>query len=86
MDRVKKELYKCLTEMGITSSQITDSAHYMKDLGFDSLDISDLILRVEDRFKIQIPDSDWQILDTVGNTEVYLSKNIHYQNQNNEVN
>lgn len=82
MDIVKQELYKCLSEMGITPTQISDSAHYMKDLGFDSLDISDLILRVEDKFKIQIPDSDWQVLNTVGNTEAYLSKMIFLSESN----
>jgi NADH dehydrogenase (ubiquinone) 1 alpha/beta subcomplex 1 len=37
---------------------VTIDAHFIKDLGLDSLDHVELVMAVEDEFGFEIPDSD----------------------------
>jgi acyl carrier protein len=45
-----------VTELRVDPEQLTPSTHLMKDLGADSLDALNIALRLEDAFKIKIPD------------------------------
>ncbi len=40
----------------IDVSQVTPEAEFVKDLGVDSLDIVELIMALEEKFGIEIPD------------------------------
>ncbi|WP_370864358.1 acyl carrier protein [Helicobacter pylori] len=42
--------------MEIDVSQVTPEAKFVKDLGVDSLDVVELIMALEERFGIEIPD------------------------------
>ena len=57
---------------GLPYHSITNDAHLSKDLGFDSLDIVDLVLQMEDMFCISIPDEEYQVLQTVGQFGDYI--------------
>lgn len=57
---------------GLPGSSITDEASLTHDLGLDSLDTVDLVLQMEDRFKVSIPDEDYPKLQTVGAIYDYL--------------
>jgi acyl carrier protein len=45
-----------VTELRVDSDQLAPNTHLMKDLGADSLDALNIALRLEDAFKIKIPD------------------------------
>ena len=49
----------------------TDSA-IEKELGADSFDIVEIIMQIEDRFKIEIPDEEIEKWITVGDIENYI--------------
>ena len=57
---------------GLPNSSITDDASLTRDLGLDSLDTVDLILQMEDQFKVSIPDEDYPKLQSVGQINDYL--------------
>jgi acyl carrier protein len=57
---------------GLPGSSITDDASLTHDLGLDSLDTVDLVLQMEDHFKVNIPDEDYPKLKTVGAIYEYL--------------
>ena len=57
---------------GLPNSSITDEASLTRDLGLDSLDTVDLILQMEDQFKVSIPDEDYPKLQSVGQINDYL--------------
>ena len=57
---------------GLPNSSITDDASLTRDLGIDSLDTVDLILQMEDQFKVSIPDEDYPKLQSVGQINDYL--------------
>jgi acyl carrier protein len=50
-------------------------AHFIDDLEFDSLDIFDLVAKLEDEFEISIPDEDAESIATVGNAVSYIQDN-----------
>ena len=52
--------------------KITLESSFTKDLGADSLDLVELILALEERYKIEIPDEDADNLITVQDAVDYL--------------
>lgn len=75
METITKKLYECFNNMGVPTSALSENANLIKDLGLDSLDITDLILRLETVFEINIPDSDWSNLQTIKDIKQYLMQN-----------
>ncbi|GLU55445.1 acyl carrier protein [Dyadobacter frigoris] len=59
---------------GLPFTSIKDDSNLSKDLGLDSLDTVDLVLQMEDMFKIAIPDEEYQDLQTVKQFSDYLLK------------
>jgi acyl carrier protein len=45
-----------VAELRVDPNQLAPNTHLMKDLGADSLDALNIALRLEDAFKIKIPD------------------------------
>jgi acyl carrier protein len=52
--------------LDIATAKVTDDARLMQDLKADSLDFVELIMAVEEEFKISIPDDEAMQLVTVG--------------------
>jgi acyl carrier protein len=61
---------------GLPHSAITDDAVLTRDLGLDSLDTVDLVLQMEDKFQVAIPDEDYSKLQTVRQITDYLTQKI----------
>jgi len=72
-DQVKKLIVE---QLGVDESQITPDAHFIDDLGADSLDTVELILSLEETFNISIPDEDAEKLETVGKAMEYIAGHI----------
>ena len=53
-------------------ASITMESKIKKDLGADSLDILQLLMRIEDDYGITIPDESLAAFDTVGDVVNYL--------------
>jgi acyl carrier protein len=47
-------------------TSVTPATHYVNDLSYDSLDVVDLSMKVEDELHVTIPDEAMQELKTVG--------------------
>jgi len=76
--QIDNQLRTILTNTGISTTALTDQAHFSRDLGFDSLDITDLLLQVESGFSIRIPDEDWWQLQTLGQLKEYLRNQLTF--------
>ncbi|MBM3321992.1 acyl carrier protein [candidate division WOR-3 bacterium] len=63
-------------QLHVTPEKVTDSAHFVDDLGADSLDIVELVMAFEEKFGIEIPDEDSQQLTTVGKAVEYLQRRM----------
>ena len=62
-------------EMSIDPSLITPEAELMNDLGFNSLELADLVVLCEERFGIVFDDASLPGLLTVGDVAAYIEEN-----------
>ncbi len=68
-NRVKEII---IEKLGVTSEQVGNDAHFVDDLGADSLDQVELVMAFEEEFGIEIPDSDAESIATVGAAINYI--------------
>ncbi len=61
-------------EMKIDTSKITMESIFVDDLNCDSLDLVELIMKIEDEFDIEIPEEEARGLKTVSDVVSYLKK------------
>jgi acyl carrier protein len=62
------------SELGVEKSKVTEDAHFVDDLGADSLDTVELVMAFEEEFGIEIPDEDAEQMQTVGDAIGYLEE------------
>jgi acyl carrier protein len=65
-----------IEERGIETGEITYDSHLAKDLGLDSLDVTELTLGLEERFGIEIPDEELEDIGTVGDAVTLIEKKL----------
>tara|TARA_Y100000817_G_scaffold48217_2_gene34155 strand:- start:7820 stop:8053 length:234 start_codon:yes stop_codon:yes gene_type:complete len=70
-DKVKEVI---IDKLGVEESSIVSDAHFVNDLGADSLDTVELIMEFEEEFGIEIPDEDAENITTVGSAVDYIDK------------
>ena len=61
-------------ELGVELEKVANEASFVEDLGADSLDTVELVMRFEEEFEVEIPDEDAEKMVTVGNAIEYLSQ------------
>jgi acyl carrier protein len=61
-------------ELSVDASIVTPQARFVEDLGADSLDVVELVMRFEEEFEIEIPDEDAEKINTVGEAVSYIEK------------
>jgi acyl carrier protein len=76
MDVLAKLKQIIVDELGVEESEIIPEANFIDDLGADSLDTAELIMKFEEEFDIEIPDEDAENLITVGKALEYLQNKL----------
>jgi len=61
-------------ELGVDESEVTANARFIDDLGADSLDTVELVMRFEEEFNIEIPDEDAEKITSVRDAVDYIEK------------
>lgn len=59
-------------ELEVDEEQVTMEAVIVDDLGADSLDVVELIMRLEENFEIEIPDEEAEKIQTVGDAVKFI--------------
>lgn len=61
-------------DLASLKEQMRNDAHFVKDLHLDSLDLLEFVLRIEERFKIQIEEEDYAKLTSVQAVAEFLKQ------------
>ncbi|MCH7804976.1 MAG: acyl carrier protein [Acidobacteria bacterium] len=60
-------------QLGANEADVTPDAHFVDDLGADSLDTVELVMKFEEDFDIEIPDEDAEKIQTVQDAVNYIN-------------
>jgi len=72
-ERVKRIV---IDQLGAEEGQVTGEAKFVDDLGADSLDTVELVMALEEEFKLEIPDEEAEKITTVGKAIDYIEKHL----------
>ena len=72
-DKVKEII---IDKLGVEEDSIKTEAHFVNDLGADSLDTVELIMEFEEEFGIEIPDEEAEKITTVQLAINYINDNL----------
>nr|QCI04111.1 Acyl carrier protein [Antithamnionella ternifolia] len=61
-------------QLGVDVQKVTLEAKFSEDLGADSLDTVELVMAIEDKFGIEIPDEDAENISTLQEAVDFISK------------
>jgi acyl carrier protein len=61
-------------ELGVDENEVTPNARFTDDLGADSLDTVELVMRFEEEFGIEIPDEDAEKIQSVRDAYNYIDQ------------
>ena len=70
-DKVKQIIVE---QLGVDEGQVDPTASFVDDLGADSLDIVELVMKFEEDFELDIPDEDAENMKTVKDAIDYVEK------------
>ncbi|HWZ18391.1 MAG TPA: acyl carrier protein [Ktedonobacteraceae bacterium] len=77
MATVSERLRNIIVEqLGVEESEVVPGASFTEDLNADSLDLVELIMSLEEEFKLQISDEDAEKITTVGEAEEYIEEHL----------
>lgn len=68
-EKVKKII---VDQLGVKAEEVTPAASFVEDLGADSLDLTELIMAMEEEFDLEIADEDAQKLLKVQDAVNYI--------------
>jgi acyl carrier protein len=72
-ERLKKII---VDQLGVDESEVVPSASFVEDLNADSLDLVELIMSLEEEFKLQISDEDAEKITTVQEAQEYIEEHL----------
>ena len=59
-------------QLNVNPDEVKEDSKFVEDLGADSLDVVELVMALEEKFDIEIPDTDAEKIVTVGNAMAYI--------------
>ena len=68
-DKVKSIIVE---QLGVDEAEVKPEAHFVDDLGADSLDVVELVMALEEEFSLEISDEDAEKLTTVKQVIEYI--------------
>lgn len=61
-------------QLGVDANEVTLSKSFVEDLNADSLDLTELVMTLEERFGFEISEEEAEKLKTVGDVVNYITK------------
>ena len=75
---VEEQVKKIIMEqLGVTAEEVKPEASFVEDLGADSLDLTELIMAMEEAFDVEIADDDAQKILKVQDAISYVQNHTN---------
>jgi acyl carrier protein len=71
-DEIKEVIVE---QLNVNPEEIKLESNFVEDLGADSLDVVELVMALEEKFEIEIPDSEAEKIQTVKDVVDYIEAN-----------
>lgn len=72
-ERVKKII---IDQLNVEEEQVTPTAHFVEDLGADSLDNVEMVMAFETEFELEIPDEDTEKITNMQDAVSYIQERM----------
>ena len=73
MNEIEAKVKEIIVDkLGVSESEVTNEASFTTDLGADSLETVELIMKLEEEFGIDIPEEESSKIQTVGDAIKYI--------------
>ncbi|WP_455757772.1 acyl carrier protein [Sulfurimonas sp.] len=59
-------------QLGVNADEVKEDAKFVEDLGADSLDVVELVMALEEKFDIEIPDDEAEKIMTLKDVVDYV--------------
>jgi acyl carrier protein len=74
---IEEKVFQIVSDqMSVDRSEVTRETSFTNDLNADSLDTVELVMELEDKFDMTIPDEEAEKLKTVGEAIEYINKHL----------
>lgn len=71
------ELIQIVSErLDVSADRVTPQASFIEDLGADSLDVVELMMALEEKYNLEIPDEDAEKIKTVQDVVSYIKSRL----------
>lgn len=80
-NKVFEKIEECMSTL-YSDSEICEDSHFVNDLGFDSITLVQLIIELEELFKIEMDDAEYENIITVSKMVDYIYDKIHKGEKN----
>lgn len=71
----QKVMELVVEQLGVSADEVKPESSFVESLGADSLDLTELIMAMEEEFDIEIDDEDAQKISTVQDAINYIKAN-----------
>jgi len=72
-EKLKKDVVATIAEqLGVDIAEVTDEKSFIEDLNADSLDLTEMIMTLEEKFNVEIADDQAEKLKTVGDVISFI--------------
>ncbi len=61
-------------QLNVNPDEVKEESKFVEDLGADSLDVVELVMALEEKFDIEIPDTDAEKIVTVNDAITYIQE------------
>lgn len=69
LDEVKEVVVE---QLSVKEDEVKEESRFVEDLGADSLDVVELVMALEEKFDIEIPDEDAEKIATVADAIKFI--------------
>ena len=59
-------------QLSVSADEVKEDSKFVEDLGADSLDVVELVMALEEKFDIEIPDDEAEKIQTVRDVVTYI--------------